>query len=334
MILNGTLMHLEAVLAGAVAANQPEAIVDYIEYNPQAMATPPAQVRTALNGNTDVTILAAPTINPTREPIRVSIYNKDTASVTVTVKTDDGTTERIACKVTLLTLETLHFEKAHGWYATDANGNVKGTNGGIPVTIIDAAGDLIVGTAADVAARLAIGTARQVLRVNAGATAPVWDAQITLAAEQASTSGTSIDFTGIPVGAKRITIMLAGVSTNGTSPLVVKVGDSGGIETGGYTGTCADVLAAGNTLTNTPSTEWTICNTVGAGATYAGQLIMNLEDSANNDWSFSCTISQSGGVAVSSGLFSNASGAIDRVRITTAGGVNTFDAGAINISYE
>jgi len=38
--------------------------------------------------------------------------------------------------------------------------------GGIPATIIDAAGDLIVGTAADTAARLAVGTSGQVLTSN------------------------------------------------------------------------------------------------------------------------------------------------------------------------
>lgn len=44
----------------------------------------------------------------------------------------------------------------------------------LPETLIDAAGDLIYGTAADTAARLAIGTAGQVLTVNGGATAPIW----------------------------------------------------------------------------------------------------------------------------------------------------------------
>jgi hypothetical protein len=41
-------------------------------------------------------------------------------------------------------------------------------------TIIDAAGDLIYGTAADTPARLAIGTAGQTLQVNAAGTAPAW----------------------------------------------------------------------------------------------------------------------------------------------------------------
>jgi hypothetical protein len=44
----------------------------------------------------------------------------------------------------------------------------------LPETLIDAAGDLIYGSAADTAARLAIGTAGQVLQVNSGATAPEW----------------------------------------------------------------------------------------------------------------------------------------------------------------
>jgi hypothetical protein len=47
-------------------------------------------------------------------------------------------------------------------------------NAALPETIIDAAGDLIYGSAADTAARLAIGTAGQVLQVNSGATAPEW----------------------------------------------------------------------------------------------------------------------------------------------------------------
>ena len=41
-------------------------------------------------------------------------------------------------------------------------------------TVVDAAGDLLYGTAADTLGRLAIGTAGQVLQVNSGATAPEW----------------------------------------------------------------------------------------------------------------------------------------------------------------
>ena len=47
-------------------------------------------------------------------------------------------------------------------------------NAAIPKSLIDAAGDLIVGTANDTAGRLALGTANQLLRVNSGATAVEW----------------------------------------------------------------------------------------------------------------------------------------------------------------
>lgn len=108
-------MNLQAVLGGAVAANQPEAHVVYVTWNVDGKPSKPAQSRTALNSNTDVNILTAPGINGhVREPIRISIYNKDTASVLLIVKTDDGT-ERIIIRQTLLTLESLHWEKGSGW---------------------------------------------------------------------------------------------------------------------------------------------------------------------------------------------------------------------------
>ena len=51
---------------------------------------------------------------------------------------------------------------------------------------------------------------------------------INSATAQNSTSGTSIDFTGIPSGVKRITVMFNGVSTSGTSILLIQGGTSSG----------------------------------------------------------------------------------------------------------
>lgn len=114
---NPVAIKLEAVLAGAVSANQPEYHVDYADWTNDNVETPPlAPSRGALNDTTDVTILAAPTNNPRREIQRISIYNKDTASITVTVKTDDGTTERIIIKSTVIAGRTLFWEKTGGWY--------------------------------------------------------------------------------------------------------------------------------------------------------------------------------------------------------------------------
>lgn len=104
-------LKLEAVLAGAVAANQPEVHVDYIEWTNAGLPSPPNTNRVALNSTTDVTILAAPLNAKAREPLRITIYNRDTADVVVTVKTDDGTTERIIVRITLATTETLEWAK-------------------------------------------------------------------------------------------------------------------------------------------------------------------------------------------------------------------------------
>ena len=124
MILDKTLK-LEAVLAAGVAANQPECHVFYKDWNPQGTTSIPAPKRTALNSGTDVTILAAPVNNPAREVIGIHLYNKDTASVTVTIKTDDGTTEFILIKATLATLEMLGWEPNAGWYAMTSAGGRK-----------------------------------------------------------------------------------------------------------------------------------------------------------------------------------------------------------------
>ncbi len=150
----------------------------------------------------------------------------------------------------------------------------------------------------------------------------------------ASTSGTSIDFTGIPSWAKRITIGIAGLSTSGTSGLLVQIGDSGGIETTSYV-SCAQAFAAVGVGTPTANTAgFLIASSMVAAELYKGQVILTLIDAATNTWV--CGGSFTGG-ATNTFIFSgnkDLSAALDRVRITTAGGTDTFDAGKVNITYE
>jgi hypothetical protein len=121
---------LEAVLGGAVSANQPEFHVDYIVRDNSANPVPkPATLRGALNSTTDVTLLSPSTGRYSTqgfvaEVLRLSIYNKDTASVTVTVKTTDGT-DRIICQATLSTTETLVYTKEGQWYVMTSDGAIK-----------------------------------------------------------------------------------------------------------------------------------------------------------------------------------------------------------------
>jgi hypothetical protein len=142
----------------------------------------------------------------------------------------------------------------------------------------------------------------------------------------ASTSGTSIDFTGIPAGVKRITVMVSGVSTSGTSIPLVQLGDSGGVETTGYNGSI--ISTAISSYAGFPFyTSWT-------AATLAnGIMILSLLDSATNTWTMNSNIAITGAVGYAGGAKA-LSATLDRIRITTVNGTDTFDAGSINILYE
>ena len=142
----------------------------------------------------------------------------------------------------------------------------------------------------------------------------------------ASTSGTSIDFTSIPSWVKRITVMFNGVSTNGSSDLLVQIG-SGSFTTSGYG-------SQGSYGTNAfNSTSGFNCASGMAGSSIIrGHVVITLVGS--NAWVQSGVISVSGQYASLSGGILSLSGTLDRVRITTVNGTDTFDAGSINILYE
>ena len=145
----------------------------------------------------------------------------------------------------------------------------------------------------------------------------------------ASTSGTSIDFTGIPSWVKRITVMLSGVSTNGTSNILIQLGDAGGVENTGYT---SRSQTTGSSTTSTDGFILTVSLSA-ASDTFNGSISLNLLSS--NTWTESAIINHTGqNVLPYSAGVKTLSATLDRVRITTVNGTDTFDAGTINILYE
>ena len=158
---------------------------------------------------------------------------------------------------------------------------------------------------------------------------------ITSGTAVASTSGTSIDFTSIPSWVKRITVMFDGVSTNGASLVQIQLGDSGGVETTGYNS--GAVIQASATLYTGNVTTGFVTGVSGGSAASSlryGTYIISLLGS--NTWVGQGNIHES----TSYGLGAQCAGAkilsatLDRVRITTVNGTDTFDAGSINILYE
>lgn len=151
---------------------------------------------------------------------------------------------------------------------------------------------------------------------------------------QASTSGTSITFTGIPSWVKRVTVNISGVSTSGTSNLRFRIGPVAGVETSGYLGSSTGFAAT--TLATVQFTAGFDINDGGtAAAARNGSFVFSLLDAATNTWSMSGTQGQSNtNIASFIGGSKPLAGALSVLSVTTTNGTDTFDAGTINIQYE
>lgn len=150
---------------------------------------------------------------------------------------------------------------------------------------------------------------------------------------QASTSGTAIDFTGIPSWVKRITVMFSGVSTNGTSLKVLRLGTSGGIAATGYQSGVFVSPAANQYANSTTGFVLSyVTNSIAAGDMHGAFVLTNV---TGNTWVLHGSYYETGygaGGAAGGGITLGA--ALDRLRITTVNGTDTFDAGTINIMWE
>ena len=158
--------------------------------------------------------------------------------------------------------------------------------------------------------------------------------RITQGTSVASTSGTSIDFTSIPSWVKRITVMFSGVSTSGTSHVLIQIGTSGTPTTSGYSSAGSYVNITGSNVGGATSTAGFII--FFSNATYVNSGNFTITNISGNNWTFSgilsnlTTATYTGQSAGSGSL----SGTLNIVRVTTVNGTDTFDAGTINILYE
>lgn len=148
---------------------------------------------------------------------------------------------------------------------------------------------------------------------------------------QASTSGTTITFTGIPSWAKQVTMLFSGVSLTGTDNFLVQIG-SGSLTTSGYSNVTGYSGASTGTITS--SSGISIVSGGNAGDLTYGQV--TFYNITGNTWVASGATTAGTAInyfSVPGGLVS-LSGALDRIRVTTVIGSDTFDAGTINILYE
>jgi hypothetical protein len=154
--------------------------------------------------------------------------------------------------------------------------------------------------------------------------------QLTLATAQTA-SGTAVDFTSIPSWAKRITVMMNGVSTSGSSDVIIQIG-SGSFSTSSYSSFGGVISSSGTNIAT--STIGFLFN-IASSAIRICTGISTICNVNSNNWIQSALASIATSHAMNcSGSAPALSGTLDRIRITTVNGTDTFDAGTINISYE
>ena len=150
----------------------------------------------------------------------------------------------------------------------------------------------------------------------------------------ATTSGTSIDVTGIPAWIKRLTIAFSGVSTNGSSFPQVQIGDAGGIEPASYLSSSSIIL--GSVGSANFASGFAIGGSAGnwgVGRTFHGEMRLT----KISDTKIIC-VGVFGGSEASYTLVTagekTLSDVFDRFRLTTVNGTDTFDAGSISYMWE
>jgi len=155
---------------------------------------------------------------------------------------------------------------------------------------------------------------------------------------QTTTSGNNIDFTSIPSWVKRITVLFSGVSTSGTSPMQIQIGTSSGVESSGYS-SANNVLSAYGVTGATASSGILLTVSTAyqtAANTYSGSFAFS--NITGNSWVISGSLATIAAGNIPYSFLTNGTkslgGTLDRVRITTVSGSDTFDAGTINIIYE
>lgn len=139
------------------------------------------------------------------------------------------------------------------------------------------------------------------------------------------------DFYNIPSWVKRITVMFNGVSASGTSTILLQLGTSSGFETTGYSSSAINT-GVSTVASATYTTGFGLQQANNAANLASGSAVIS--QFSGNAWVESGNIGYTTAGFSSSGGSKSLSGTLDRVRITTVGGTDTFDAGSINILYE
>jgi hypothetical protein len=132
LILDATTKSIEVAMSGAAATTNPDFTAAWADDTGSAFTE--GSTDGALNGTSAVTLVAAPTASTRRVVKSITIENKDTANVTITVSYNNNATLRTVAKVTLVPGDTWTL---NGTF--DTNGALKQTLGSVNLASVSGA---------------------------------------------------------------------------------------------------------------------------------------------------------------------------------------------------
>lgn len=150
---------------------------------------------------------------------------------------------------------------------------------------------------------------------------------------------TSIPFTSIPSWVKRITVMIASLSTNSNSRLILQIGSvsDGGYSTTGYSTSASYGVSTNQFIEDTNGTGFALEPVGGALATSTRNGVVTLHSIDNSTWLISGTLMPGFNFGIVNAIAGRKqlNGSLDRLRILPLNTTDTFDVGGIvNIIYE
>ena len=157
---------------------------------------------------------------------------------------------------------------------------------------------------------------------------------ITFSTQITTTTGTSAAFTALPVGVNRITMNMSQVQTNGTSLPIIQIG-SGAFDGANYFGSSAIVSGTSTIAVASDGSGFSISGAWNAASMITGSVILSRYLNNTNTWTITGTPARTDAAAMCMcGGIHTASGMIDRIRLSTTNGTDTFVAGSITIFWE
>lgn len=154
---------------------------------------------------------------------------------------------------------------------------------------------------------------------------------IVSATAQSATSGTTIDFTGIPSWVKRITFIANDISFAAAGTSRIRIGTSGGLVSTGYSSANGTISNANTTVVSTITDGFPGPITGSAAAT--ATIVCTVFNVTGNTWTAMTQAIRPADLLTQNGVgFITLSGTLDRISLVAT--TSTFDAGTINILYE